>query len=828
MNFRQHVYLFILFVIGINFSSCKGAGRLNEFVSSRGSSGATEVLINGEDIGLIFDGLGGISAGASSRLLYDYPEPERGQILDYLFKPNYGASIQILKIEIGSDMNSTDGSEASHRRTPDEINCGRGYEWWLAHEAKKRNPDIKLIGLAWGAPAWVGEFWSDATIDYIISWVDCAVSNGLHIDYLGGWNERGWDADWYIAFDKALAERYPHIQIIGADDVHHPWSIAEEMTKNEALRNAVDIVGDHSPCGWRTPYDNCKSTDAAESLGKPLWCAEHSSMSHDVGAKAMARATNRLYIGGKITSHIVWSLISAWYANFPIGDTGLMLAEWPWSGYYRVGKSIWAFAHTSQFVQPGWQYLDQSCKFLPSGATMVALKSPDEKDYTIVIESVDAKKEETLTFSIVGGLPDTKKLQLWVTNFDSDLPEDQFAHIGAITPKDGFFSVIVKPGCVYTISTTTGQIKGTDLPQATVADQMELPFTEDFESYGERKLARFFSDINGGFETAVGGAGGTGFSYRQVVTEKPISWWHGNMRPATLMGDPRWWGDYEVSADVLLEESGYLEILGRVSAQAGMGIVGLHLQINEQGEWKLYSEDFDKESQVMLSGEGKFDRSKMTLDSGKVVFAINEWHRLALKMKGKQIDIMIDGQQVASVEDDYHASGQIGLLASNWVRARFDNVIVKRTAEWPKLLPQEKMSVQATSDHPIFERGYDYVAKNAIDGRPETAWHSEWQPRKKLPQSLTLDLGGQYSVKGLVYQPRVNTTVKGVITGYNVQVSENGNNFRKVTEGTWSLSSTTKMIKWTDNKPIRYVKFEATESGGNLSAAVGEINIIIE
>ena len=34
------------------------------------------------------EGIGAVSAGAPSRLLVDYPEPYRSQVLDYLFKPN--------------------------------------------------------------------------------------------------------------------------------------------------------------------------------------------------------------------------------------------------------------------------------------------------------------------------------------------------------------------------------------------------------------------------------------------------------------------------------------------------------------------------------------------------------------------------------------------------------------------------------------------------------------------------------------------------------------------------------------------------------------------
>jgi len=50
-----------------------------------------------------YDGHGGLSAGASSRLLWDYPEPQRSQILDYLFNKSFGAGIAQLKTEVGGD-----------------------------------------------------------------------------------------------------------------------------------------------------------------------------------------------------------------------------------------------------------------------------------------------------------------------------------------------------------------------------------------------------------------------------------------------------------------------------------------------------------------------------------------------------------------------------------------------------------------------------------------------------------------------------------------------------------------------------------------------------
>src|ERR1700679_3078859 len=55
------------------------------------------ISIDASSPGRTFQGIGAISGGGgNSRLLIDYPEPQRSQILDYLFKPNYGASLQIL------------------------------------------------------------------------------------------------------------------------------------------------------------------------------------------------------------------------------------------------------------------------------------------------------------------------------------------------------------------------------------------------------------------------------------------------------------------------------------------------------------------------------------------------------------------------------------------------------------------------------------------------------------------------------------------------------------------------------------------------------------
>jgi hypothetical protein len=122
----------------------------------------------------------------------------------------------------GGDTNSTDGSESSHMHTASVVNCNTGYEWQLMQAARARNPAIKLYGLAWGAPGWIGggNFWSTDMVNYLVSWLNCAKSKGLAINYLGGWNERGYNIGWYEQLRSALnSDGYSGMQIVGA---HYP------------------------------------------------------------------------------------------------------------------------------------------------------------------------------------------------------------------------------------------------------------------------------------------------------------------------------------------------------------------------------------------------------------------------------------------------------------------------------------------------------------------------------------------------------------------------------------------------------------------------------
>lgn len=107
------------------------------------------VNLNFAALGLNFDGVGGITSNGECRLLYDYPVQQRSEILDYLFLPSFGLSSTILKVEIGSDAQSTVGTEPAYQHSRGLIAYDRGIQYWFLREAKKRNPLLTIAALEW-------------------------------------------------------------------------------------------------------------------------------------------------------------------------------------------------------------------------------------------------------------------------------------------------------------------------------------------------------------------------------------------------------------------------------------------------------------------------------------------------------------------------------------------------------------------------------------------------------------------------------------------------------------------------------------------------------
>jgi hypothetical protein len=634
----------------------------------------TAISVNGTSAGRTFGGVGAISGGGgNTRLLTDYPATEQQQILDYLFKPGYGADLQILKVEIGGDTNSTDGSESSIEHSSGSINCNAGYEFWLMEQAKALNPNIKLYGLAWGAPGWIGggNFWSTDMINYLVSWLNCASSHGLTINYLGGWNERGYNISWYEQLRSTLnADGYSAVQIVAADS---DWSVANDIADNSAFANAVSIIGTHYPCegGDGGNADTCPANSTAESTGKPLWASENGSQDLNTGAPALIRSITRGYTDAELTAYINWPLIASLYPNEPYSTDGLIQANQPWSGAYSVGESLWATAMVTQFTAPGWQFLNSGSGYLggsESNGSYVSLKSTDGTDYSTIIETTTATSAQTVNVNVSGGLS-TGTVNVWATDVNSPGSGPQFAQQASITPSGGSYSLTVQPGYIYTLTTTSGQGKGT--ASSPRQGGLALPYSDSFDSDTVGQQPPYLAQQQGAFEVEPCTGGRSGNCLQQQAPVVPIEW-DNNANPSTFGGNLSW-SNYIVSADALMEQAGAVQLLGRVGTQDSENVNYIndyYLQLSNAGAWSL----------VRNSASG----TQTTLASGTVSApGTGTWQHLALTFNGSTITAAINGTTVSTVTDSSYLSGMVGFGTNGYQTDQFDNLSVTPLSSTP-------------------------------------------------------------------------------------------------------------------------------------------------
>ena len=626
------------------------------------------IPLDGHATGKIFDGLGALSAGASSRLLIDYPEPYRSQILDYLFKPGYGASLQHLKVEIGADVNSTDGSEPSHERSRTDRDFHRGYEWWLMQEARRRNPRIILDVLPWGAPGWIGggHFYSPDMANYVADFIEGAKKvYGLDISYAGIWNEKVYDAAYVKQLHRTLLARKLNVKIVCCDEYpgEHEWAIADAMQHDPELASSVAVIGAHYP----RRNGKLTTTPEAKSSGKPLWSSEDQpnggagpilSRDWNIGGRILAKRYNRNYLEGALTKTEIWSPVTSYYDNLAAPNSGLMYANTPWSGHYQVQGAIWATAHTTQFAQPGWQYLDSGSGFFTNGGSYVALKSPDGKNWSLIAETIDAKAPQPVTLKISGGLSSTV-VHVWETN-----AQKTFEHVTDLSGEQGSVQLTLDPDSLYSLTTTTGPGKGSAQPPP--ARPFPFPYKDNFESVTLTRAPKFLSDQDGAFEVHPCQER-KGKCLEQVITEKPIPW--GPLpNPWTLAGDANW-SDYQLSADVLLLGADQATIIGRIDSAdvfadgKSLWPSGYVLQLKRDGTWQILSAAYKKPVVVLASG------TVPNLKRG--------WHRLQLGFRGHEIAAHLDGRLLAAKQDSSHTHGMMG-IGTGWGTAQFDNLSIAK------------------------------------------------------------------------------------------------------------------------------------------------------
>jgi galactosylceramidase len=624
---------------------------------------AQSITLDGTAGGKLYEGIGAVSGGgATSAILKDYPEPQRSQILDLLFKPNFGASMQALYVEVGGDGNSTQGSELSHMHSRTDENYGRGYEWWLMSEAVKRNPAITLDGAAWSAPGWIGNgnFWSQDMADYYTKWIRGLKANyGLTMNTIGCRNEKGVNEAWVKTFRTTLDNAgLTGVRIHAFDNWGTTkWDWVGDMNNDATLRSAVAIISNHTMS--EVPA-TASVQQWSNQWNKPIWnTEEHPYTTGFNGALEVVHDFNINYVQSHVTKIINWYLENSTYSVEPQYNIDAPVqASSPWSGHYSVVPKIWAYAHYGQFSAIGWTYLNGGSGNLGSKGTYVTLANG--ADYSVIVETQGAGGTQTLNLSVKGGLS-TGKVHVWRSNSTA-----QFVPQTDITPTNGAYSISLEANSIYTLTTTTGQQKG-GFAGVPAAAAFPFPYYETFDHYSDAKAwgyqPHYFADIDGGFEIAANPSG-TGKCVRQVVSQQAQSWapeWY----PYTIFGDPTW-NNYEVSADVYLDDGGWAGVMGRVSSTGsgyGCNPTGYYMRLDGAGNASLWTEPGKQISSGKASG-----------------VAGNQWHNVKIQFNGTTITGFVDRVQVFKVTDNTFSSGLAGLATGGDNGARntayFDNLLV--------------------------------------------------------------------------------------------------------------------------------------------------------
>lgn len=222
---------------------------------------------------------------------------------------------------------------------------------------------------------------------------------------------------------------------------------------------------------------------------------------------------------------------------------------------------------------------------------------------------------------------------------------------------------MLDPDSLYTVSTTTGQAKGTAQPP--VNTPFPFPYADDFENTPPEKAAKYLADQDGAFE-AHSCHGRSGQCLEQVIDRKPVAW-SPIPDPFTMGGDANW-SDYTLSADVLFGKAGEATLIGRIDSSAAFADGNARwpsayvLQIRRDGGWALLN--------------ARYKRAPQTLASGSTEFQAADWHTLQLAFKGPAITASLDGKPLVTVKDPSHTAGMIA-IGTDWGTAQFDNLSVR-------------------------------------------------------------------------------------------------------------------------------------------------------
>ncbi|MFB0551877.1 MAG: discoidin domain-containing protein, partial [Phycisphaerae bacterium] len=168
-----------------------------------------------------------------------------------------------------------------------------------------------------------------------------------------------------------------------------------------------------------------------------------------------------------------------------------------------------------------------------------------------------------------------------------------------------------------------------------------------------------------------------------------------------------------------------------------------------------------------------------------------------------------------------------GVAHAQWVQTKGPGVTVLA----PEARAVEKLTLKVVKVDSEETAGEDGKGVNAVDGNPDTIWHTQWLDASPAhPHEIILQLDPPCKIKGLTYLPRQDVDDEGTIEGYEIYVSADGKNFgQPVKKGEFFPYGKDKKIVLFEPKQCGFVKLIAlSEVNGQPWTSAAEIGVIQE
>jgi hypothetical protein len=153
-------------------------------------------------------------------------------------------------------------------------------------------------------------------------------------------------------------------------------------------------------------------------------------------------------------------------------------------------------------------------------------------------------------------------------------------------------------------------------------------------------------------------------------------------------------------------------------------------------------------------------------------------------------------------------------------------------AEIGVVLESEKVAIMPTMTVEKVDSeetaGEDGKAANAVDGKTDTMWHTQWQDNTPTcPHEIVIKLSPAGKIKGFTYLPRQDESTNGTIKDYEFYVSADGKEFGNViAKGTFENNKDKKTVSF---EPVAatYIKLKAlSEVSGEAWSSAAEISVV--